>query len=307
MDKSYKKANDNEDKRGDEVDTSIVVLRKPRYVYEASNSGSVDSTDGVGKGGGDDNKTHKHVKWSESTELRERLKVYRRSQMDIPLDYHHLAIEEKREREGVQVWRNHLNSEGEDDDDDSHVDESEKEVAPVAAGGKDVGVVAATEVSGGYEDNSHNYDSDDTDPNLDEDLERNLQMIKEATTRYTLYPAYSAAISEYKDWLSNPEHTKQLTDDQITTKRLQLNLYKRLVGIYKEWTQQRSSAIPRESRFGEITSILQEASNLGQPPSSVSKVIRDVLTDKENVQKQVDAYNSQVQEMISVLDISNKV
>ncbi|CAG5132990.1 unnamed protein product [Candidula unifasciata] len=246
---------------GDEETTYQVVMRKPKEVYKPENTDSYDSSDT----NEDDSKKKKHVKWSESTEMRERLKVYRRSQMDIPLDYHHLAIEEEREKEGVHLWRNHLKNEDEIDDDE------------ISKFGEN-----------GY-------------------MERNIQIIKEETTRFTLYPAYSAAVSAYEQWLSNAENTKQLTDDQKATMTSQLELYKRLVGIYKEWSQQTRTDFPRESRFGEITTILQEAADLGQPPLSVSIVIREVLTDEENIQKQVDAYNCQVQEMLAALDIKSKV
>lgn len=70
-------SNANSDSQGD---YSQVVMRKPRnrIVYETANNNNGgdrnDNSDDTGK------KYAKHVKWSESTELRERLKVCRRSQ-----------------------------------------------------------------------------------------------------------------------------------------------------------------------------------------------------------------------------------
>ncbi|BFZ21134.1 hypothetical protein BsWGS_24173 [Bradybaena similaris] len=289
-------------KDGDENSTCQVVMRKSRNVYESADTDTVSSKNAHD----DDGKKKKHVKWSESTELRERQKVYRRSQLDIPLDYHHLAVEEEREKEGVHLWRNHLVNEDVDEDVDEKINKFVETYAAVVTAGVQA---TAAELAGSHVGDAilPNYDSDENDPDFDEDMERNIQIIKEETTRFTLFPAYSAAIPAYEEWLSNSEDAKELTEAQKAAMTSQLELYKRLISIYKEWTKQTSKDFPRESRFGDITSILQEASNLVQPPSCVSKIIREVLTDEENIQKQVDAYNSQVQEMIAALDIKSKV
>lgn len=80
MDTASKNKNESKDSGegndGYENSTCQVVMRKSRNVYEPA----VTDTDSSDKTHDDDGKKKKHVKWSESTELRERQKVYRRSQ-----------------------------------------------------------------------------------------------------------------------------------------------------------------------------------------------------------------------------------
>ncbi|CAL1535063.1 unnamed protein product [Lymnaea stagnalis] len=276
--------------------TPEVVMRRPKNVFEPAyrDSDRVESK----KDGKKPGEKEKRVKWSESTELREKMKVYRRSQLDIPLDYHHIAVEEQREKEGVKVWRSSLR--GEDDD-----EEIELKISPLAA---TVPAAASfcTDEAIFVEENSESTDSDAGDPLLDLDLDKMLHVIKIKTTKYTVYPAYCAAVVAYEEWLSKKDNTNDLSDDRIANMRSQLELYKRIVCLYEQWSDQDDDDTAC-SRYEEISSLLQKATDLGAAPQNVTKLITEVINDEENAQKQVDVYNNMVQEMISTLDTAIEV
>ncbi|KAH9508282.1 hypothetical protein Btru_050718 [Bulinus truncatus] len=230
----------------------------------------------------------KRVKWSESTELREKMKVYRRSQINIPLDYHHIALDEEREKEGVNKWRSSLHK---DEDDDEQENETEKKEL----------VLSQTDDSAGAESESESTDSDERDPVYQLDLDMMLHVIKIKTTKFTVYPAYCSAVNVYEEWLSNSSNTNSLSQETLKNMKTQLALYKNAVLLYEQWADQDDDKTSC-AKYEEIDSLLKKAAEMGFPPEVVSKAINDVMYDEDNSQKQVDVYNNMVQEMITSLD-----
>ncbi|RUS69510.1 hypothetical protein EGW08_022727 [Elysia chlorotica] len=272
-----------------------VVLRKPKNVFEASDRQKELEKDAVA---GEDGK--KRVKWSESTDLREKLKVYRRSQLDIPLNYQHIALEEAREKAGVQKWRDSLQN----GIDLADVDDRRPSINNLSLAAAQQLSLRARHHNDGDDGDGDDGDNGDDDggshdqgsEECDEELERNLLIIKSKTTKFTIQPAYTAAIKTYKEWLSSSKNTKELPDEKVSAMKGQLKLYQKVVKVYQDWGDQ---ADDNSGHFDQISSLLQEASDLGPPPLPVAHTISDQLADPDNVKKQVDTYNRLVHEMLN--------
>ncbi|XP_059145727.1 uncharacterized protein LOC131932837 [Physella acuta] len=270
---------------GDDAAEDKVVMRRSRNLFAPA----FDHVDHSKKPG------EKHVKWSESTELRERMKVYRRSQLDMPLDYHHIALEEKREKAGVKEWRSSLLKDDTDDE-----EETEQKISPLALVPPPAAEAAAVS------EDPDSTDSDEPDNLYDFDIDKMLHIIKIKTTKYTVYPAYCSAVDAYSEWLSNKDNTKNLTEEQLKTKQRQLDLYKRVVGLYENWGDQDDDEMSC-TKYNEINSLLEESTALGPAPDCVASLITEVINAEENAQKQVEVYNDMVQEIITSIDTSVEV
>ncbi|XP_055871803.1 uncharacterized protein LOC106072566 [Biomphalaria glabrata] len=262
-------------------DAGDVVLRNPKKLGQLS---FLKEESGGGKPG------EKRVKWSESTELREKMKVYRRSQLDIPLDYHHIALEEKREKEGVKEWRSSLHKDEDDDEDELQQSEAHE-----------TAVLSPTEVTEVAESESDSTDTEERVSSDHVDLDMMLHVIKIKSTKYTVYPAYCAAIKTYQEWLSDSNNTKNLPQDTVTNMRAQLDLYKSAVSKYEAWADHNDNKTAC-LKYEEISLALKKASDLGPPPDAVTKALNDTLNNEENSQKQVKVYNEMVQEIIMSID-----
>ncbi|GFO45153.1 hypothetical protein PoB_007165800 [Plakobranchus ocellatus] len=265
---------------GGDGDEEEVVMRRPKNVFEPSERQKEMERNASG---GED---RKRVKWSESTELREKLKVYRRSQLDIPLNYQHIALEEAREKEGVKKWRDSLQK-GIDlaDADDRRPSLNNISLAAL-------GISNNNDDGNGDEKEDNSEDSD----SYDEDLERSLLIIKSKSTKFTIQPAYAAAIKVYKDWLASSKNTKELSETNLTSMKSQLKLYQKVVKVYQDWGNQTDDG---SDHFDQISSLLQEAADFGPPPQPVATTISEQLAHPDNVKKQVDTYNTMVQEMLN--------
>lgn len=263
-----------------------VVLRRPKNVFEPSDRQKELEKDATAE----DRK--KKVKWSESTDLREKLKVYRRSQLDIPLNYHHIALEEAREKAGVKKWRDSLQN----GINLADVDDRRPSINNLS--------LAASQQTAHHSDDNDDVDGDGDgggggDAECDEDLERNLLIIKSKTTKFTIQPAYTAAAKVYKEWLSHSKNTKEHSEEKVTAMKCQLKLYQKVVKVYGDWGEE---ADDKSGHFDEISSLLQEAADLGPPPQPVAQTISEQLADPDNVKRQLDTYNKLVHEMLNARD-----
>ncbi|KAK3798835.1 hypothetical protein RRG08_007192 [Elysia crispata] len=258
-----------------------VVLRRPKNVFEPSDKQKELEKDAQAQDG------KKKVKWSESTDLREKLKVYRRSQLDIPLNYHHIALEEAREKAGVKKWRDSLQN----GINLADVDDRRPSINNLSlAASQQLNLVSSDDKGDEADDGGEESDE------CDEDLERNLIIIKSKTTKFTIQPAYSAAVKVYKDWLSSSKNTKEHPEEKVSAMKYQLKLYQKVVKVYQDWGDQTDD---NSSHFDQISSLLQEAADLGPPPQPVAQTISEELADPDNVKRQVDTYNRLVHEMLN--------
>ncbi|GFR63103.1 hypothetical protein ElyMa_005475700 [Elysia marginata] len=81
--------------------------------------------------------------------------------------------------------------------------------------------------------------------------------------------------------------------------KCQLKLYQKVVKVYEDWGEQ---ADDKSGHFDEISSLLQEAADLGTPPQPVAQTISEELAAPDNVKKQLDTYNKMVQDMLNARD-----
>ncbi|XP_012939746.1 uncharacterized protein LOC106012178, partial [Aplysia californica] len=284
----------------DDESCDVVLRRSPRKTAESSVLSYLERERRDGE---------KRVKWSPSTEVREKMKECRRSQLDMALDYHHIAEEERREREGVKQWRNSItlpvpeSAEGETSP-DSTAGRRPSETHPGPAqsnNGDENGEDDSDDSSDGY--------SDEFDPCGNESLERKLRVINAATTRYTLLPAYTAAVKIYEPWLASTENTQDLADGTLSGMRSQCDLYKRVLDLYSQWgvgeKEEEDEVV--DQRFDNITELLQQAKGIGEPPQCVVDAIASVLTNEANVKKQLDMYNKMVDEMVTAFGATLEV
>lgn len=287
-----------DESKWDQIDTSEVVLRKGRRRSSRLSAGEERLKDAIER----DlirKKTRsmaaKRVQWSESTDLREKVKEYRRSQLCVTLDYQHIAVEEEREREGVKKWREMKLSNDTTEEEETVDEPDNKKPSDIVEGGND----DDDDGEDVYEDDLSDYDSED-DPDCDEVLETQLRVIKAKTTRLTLLPAYTDAVPIYERWLADKTNTSDLASERISVMSSQLDLFKEVLDLYNQWDDT-DAADKVDGAFNSISSKLMEANEMGDPPPPVEKAIAAVLQNESVLRKQKEAYNTFVDDMVTAL------